>query len=74
MTQVDNDQQTAVLSKLGEITETAIQWADLYEEEAEKEAWNRDHPTQQKSAVKARTSAAARLQTLRKLVKELHSL
>lgn len=74
MTQIDNDRQIEILAKLGEITQTAIEWADLYDEEDQKEQWNRTNPTKPKSTVTARTVAAANLQKIRQLVKELHSL
>lgn len=59
--------QEKTLTLLGQITEAAIRWADAYEEEA-----SRDERALQ-STVIPRTTAAVELQTIRKLVKELHS-
>jgi hypothetical protein len=63
-----------ILTKLGEITEAAIDWAVAFEEENSTEQWNLQNPTKAKSSVTARTTAASKLQDIRRLVKELHAL
>jgi len=71
MTDTTNE---VILTKLGEITEAAIDWAVAADEEDVTEQWNLQNPTKARSSVTARTTAASKLQEIRRLVKELHTL
>jgi hypothetical protein len=64
-----------VLDLLSNITQSAIDWADHVDAEEQSAAWNLANPMkQQKSTTYDRTYAKNKLQDIRRLVRELHSL